>query len=202
MQQQLKIFLLEITHDKKRFGVMCTLIAFGILLWARLIILQNLPKTGFADPGESNLAASTGPQTGARGDDSSATTEKTADHRAELPITYLDTEIILARNFFARLTIESAQTEGSPSDALFTPKSQTKETEIHNAANLNTRQAIEKAASALRLESVMGGSKPMAVINGDVLGLGETIDGFTLETVATHSVILRRGAFRVELKIN
>lgn len=197
MHQQLKILMLELTHDKKRFGAMCTLVAFGILLWARLIILQNLPKSGFADPGTENVAG----KADANATDAANNTEKITSPLAELPITYLDTESALARNFFARLTIESVQTEESPPDTLLTPKSQSKETENSKADELDSREKVEIAAAALRLESVMGGEKPLAVINGEVLAIGQKIDDFTLEAVATGSVILRRGAFRVKLKI-
>lgn len=191
MEQRLKVLILEFTHDKKKFAVMCTAVALGVLLWARLIILQNVPKTGFADPDQTAIGTSP----------DAAPDESEKSRLAELPIVYLDTKQALTRDFFERLPLVTAQPEEITQLPQDTAKSGNDGAEKPNSAERDLLADIQKAASLLRLESVMDGKRPMAVINGNVLTIGDEIDGFVLEQVASRSATLRQGTFRVELKI-
>lgn len=38
--------------DRKRFSVACLLTLFGLLLWSRLILVSNMPRTAIADDEE------------------------------------------------------------------------------------------------------------------------------------------------------
>ena len=46
--------LLQLTADRKRFGVFCALLAVGMLFWTRLIVIQDMPRVAMADgvPGQ------------------------------------------------------------------------------------------------------------------------------------------------------
>lgn len=45
----LKAIWIRLTIDKRRFGVLCSLLGLGLLLWARLILATDLPKMAIAD---------------------------------------------------------------------------------------------------------------------------------------------------------
>lgn len=53
------------------------------------------------------------------------------------------------------------------------------------------RRALESMAAArLRVQSVVGGPRPQAVINGRMLTVGDRIEGFELVSVERRSVVL------------
>jgi len=39
---------IQITSDRKRFSVLCAMLALGLLLWGRIIVTANLPRTAMA----------------------------------------------------------------------------------------------------------------------------------------------------------
>jgi hypothetical protein len=57
------------------------------------------------------------------------------------------------------------------------------------------------ASDALELQSTICGDQPMAVINGQVLKVGDEIEGFLLERVEPTSVWVKRNNARRELKL-
>jgi hypothetical protein len=42
---------IQLTADRRKFGVLCTLTALGLLFWARIIVINNLPRTVLAEDG-------------------------------------------------------------------------------------------------------------------------------------------------------
>lgn len=60
-------------------------------------------------------------------------------------------------------------------------------------------QAAETAAAELNLQGVTTGKVPVARINGRMIRVGETIDGFTLRSVSGQTAVLERAgtAFRL-----
>jgi len=206
MEQKLKIFILELKQDRKRLAIMCTLVAFGILLWARLLILQNVPKTGFADPGQDGESSTTpGAPGGAAGATASGNqagaSENKKVHLKELPVVVVDTTPTLVRDFFQPLSIATAQPEKTSQVPVLPPKSNDKASETPKVEVPDPLKEAEQDASKLRLESLMAGQSPLAVINGSVLRTGDEIEGFTIESIGRQSVTLRRGEIRVELKM-
>jgi hypothetical protein len=66
------------------------------------------------------------------------------------------------------------------------------ETEAQKRARL-TKQRLDELkseAAGLRLASVMGGGNPMAVINGEVLGVGESIRSYQIVSIKGRTVVL------------
>ena len=202
MEQKLKIFILELKQDRKRLAIMCTLVAFGILLWARLLILQNVPKTGFADPGQvGDTPTSAGsPGATANGNQAGASENKKVPLK-ELPVVVVDTTPTLVRDFFQPLSIATAQPEKTSQVPVLPSKSSDKASEKPKVEVPDPMKEAEQDASKLRLESLMAGQSPLAVINGSVLRVGDEIEGFTIESIDRQSVTLRRGEIRVELKM-
>ena len=58
MMLKLQRMWVQITADRKRFGVLCGAVLVGLLLWSRLIVVSNLPRTAIAEP-QPHDAAST-----------------------------------------------------------------------------------------------------------------------------------------------
>ena len=50
--------LLQLTADRKRFGVFCALLAIGMLFWTRLIVIQDMPRVAMADTVASETVGS------------------------------------------------------------------------------------------------------------------------------------------------
>jgi hypothetical protein len=64
------------------------------------------------------------------------------------------------------------------------------------------RLAVRKAAEALLLQSVMhSDARKSCMINNALYLEGQQIDTFTIEKISPNSVIVRRGAYRFELKM-
>ena len=52
---QLRRFGVRLTADRKRFGLLCTLLAVALLFWTRLIVIKQIPRTALAE-GKVELA--------------------------------------------------------------------------------------------------------------------------------------------------
>lgn len=63
-------------------------------------------------------------------------------------------------------------------------------------------KSFKLAAKGLQLQSVLGGKHPAAVINGDVIRVGQAVGEFKLVKVNRLSVIVRGGQWNFELKMN
>ena len=50
---------IQATADRKRFGLFGVLLAVGMLLWARIIVISNPPRTAVAVPGGNTAVAPT-----------------------------------------------------------------------------------------------------------------------------------------------
>lgn len=192
MNKRLQMIVMEMKHDRKKFAMMCTLFAVGLLLWARLLILQDVPKTGFADPVHNNTASQT----------RTIAPEGTENVPfQELPIVYLDTSSQLTRDFFSPLTLPPAGPDQDNHVTRSHPNTDDELSEVAGAEFRERQEAFKADAERLKLESVILGEVPVAVINGKVLRVGDDIDGFVLEKVSARYVVLRRDEFRVDLKM-
>src|SRR5690606_25374273 len=50
MNEAMRVLWLRMMADRRKFGLMCMLMAIGLLLWGRLIILQRVPRSSYARP--------------------------------------------------------------------------------------------------------------------------------------------------------
>ena len=56
MMLMLKRMWIQLTTDKRRFGLFCAALGIGLLLWARLIVVANIPKHAIAEPSPGTAA--------------------------------------------------------------------------------------------------------------------------------------------------
>jgi hypothetical protein len=68
---------------------------------------------------------------------------------------------------------------------------------------VETKQTIEDGAPVLQLQGVLGDALvKYAVINGQVIALGETIQGMEVENIEEDEVALRKGKVRLVLRVH
>ena len=46
---QLRRFGVRLTADRRRFGILCMLMAVALLFWTRLIVIKRIPRTALAE---------------------------------------------------------------------------------------------------------------------------------------------------------
>lgn len=185
MSPKLRRIWIQMTADRKRFGILCAVVALGLLLWGRLIVVSNLPRTAVAEPPVSDGARSTGKS----GRPGSANSEKA---RPTMAITLSSTPqrdpFVISPKYFPRPTPATSQ----PSDA---GKLVVKPTEDGLQAEARYTAQLRSLAAKFKLEAAMGGS--IAVINGRTYRSGDVVPsvtdervGFTLVEIKQRSVVL------------
>jgi len=179
MKKKMKRMWRQLTADKKKFGFMVTALMVGLLLWGRLILLERVPRHATADPGaEQNprQQAATPP----------SPTPESAPILPPLPEVRADLSDELALDLFAfrydRYSL--IPREDSPHDVV-----QQDPLAVDEQVR---RRELQERLRVLRLQSVIQGSTPLIVINGRVLRVGDSIDGFVVASFDESSVLLTR----------
>lgn len=195
MNEDLQRLWIRMTADRRKFGAMCALAVVGLLLWARLLLLSDVPRTGLANPADQGSAAL--PAGGGGGESKPA--------RASIetaPVVYLDSLAGPVRNIFAAPKELLSQPVQPDEVRAVAPKSQSDTPEDALDEQRRQVESIEAQAGRLRLSSVIVGASPAAVLNGRVVREGDQIEGFVLERVLKRSVILVKDQVRVEVKMD
>ena len=176
--------LVQLMADRRKFGLLCALAAVGLLFWARIIVIKNLPRAVMADGEQALLATADEPGKAL-----------SSDNQAQLSRTVV-LEVVPGRDPFALNSMWFSGLEEDASLSNDQPKSA-----------LRTSEDPEQVISHLRLEAVMQGS-PMAVISGRTYRPGDLIDSqdsgsirFVLVEVQRRSVVLEHAGRRYELRM-
>ncbi|MEM6258502.1 MAG: hypothetical protein AAGI37_09345 [Planctomycetota bacterium] len=177
----------QITADKKKFGILVTVAAVGLLLWGRLILLEDVPKIATADPDAQAQAG------GVTTDEAAAAGGDLALNLPALPVVKAALSEDLTLNLFAfrHNRYKPLPTEESADRA------------VQSGARTDDerkRELVEMARS-LRLQSVIQGKSPAIVINGEVLRVGDSIDGFELVSFNERSARLTREGLTFLIKM-
>jgi hypothetical protein len=188
MKKKLNRMWRQATADKKKFGILVTCVAVGLLLWGRLILLEDVPKIATADdpvaPGQNDESAT--PLEG-------AASTSAAPLLPVLPSVEVSLSEDLPLDLFAfrhdrykPLPQEDSVDPGVQSDGK--PDDERK------------RELVDLARS-LRLQSVIQGSAPAIVINGEVLRVGDSIEGFEIVSFNERSAKMTREGLTFLLKM-
>ena len=198
MQLVLRRLWIQITSDRKRFGLLCAMLMLGMLLWGRIIVTSNLPRTAVAtDPlvsGAPRPLTNGGPPGGADKVDG-------PPRRIMLAQIPLRDPLLISDVHFPKPTSVELLGQDDPKFG------------GHKAENV--RQAEARLTEELRvlvnrftLEGVMKG-RPMAVVNGKTYRLHSWIPAvkrddilFQLLEVGDRSVILECKGRRFKLNMN
>ncbi len=198
MMVMLQRFWVQLTSDRKRFGLLCAALAAGLLLWARLIIVSKVPRTAVAEP----LSPVTSEQESPR-----AEGEADSDNAVRPPLVLRVSAdnardpFLINREFFPKTTsIEPAAEEAGKSSA----------EPVENPEQVRSRDRALLLAHVerLKLEAVMTGHA-MAVISGRLYRLNDMVPAlnnpaiqFKLADVRTRSVVLAHDEFVFEVKMD
>lgn len=170
---------IQLTADRRRFGIFCGLLAVAMLFWTRLIVIQDMPRVAMADPGQSEEVRSENMNT------SKFVAAKRVVHLAEGPI----------RNPFLI------------NPAYYPPKSEiTKRTDEDSKSGPQPTDKFRSALDAHRLEAVMGS---VAVISGQTCRVGTQVrdisgGGLQIELIEVRdrSAVIRAGDVQCVLRLD
>ena len=184
LQVLLRRMLVQLTADRRKFALLCALAAIGLLFWARIIVIKNLPRAVMADGEGAIVASMENPGNG------------TTSHNQPELSRMVVLEEVPGRDPFALNSMWFNGLEEDVSLSNDQPKSTPR-----------TSEDPEQVITRLRLEAVMQGS-PMAVISGRTYRPGEMIDSqdsgsirFVLIEVQRRSVVLEYEGRRYELRM-
>jgi len=217
MAVMLRRFWIQITADRKRFWALCVVMAMGLLLWARLIIVSRPPRTAMANEtavlsgakgsGSGSKQASgdggaSKPRSGAGGSGPVAAATARANRKPthiELFVTPGHDPFVISPVHFPKPTLftdTGKEPDKSTSEVVEEPQ--------HAEARLTAQ--LRAIAAKLKLEASVGGS--MAVISGRRYRQGEIVPGpgndqvqFVLTEVKQRSVTLECEGRRFELEM-
>ncbi len=188
---------IQLTADRKRFTILCTMLAIGLLLWGRIIVTSNMPRTAVADPnGQTGMLP---PPVG--GTDPSSDKREIRTVRVKLAVLPNRDPLLISNRHFPKPTpIELLPPDG--------PKFPPNATENLQQAETRLTEELRVLVDKFKLEAVMHG-KPMAVINGKTHELYAEIPSvtnpeirFQLIQVGHRSVILECAGRRFKLKMD
>jgi len=195
MQLALRRLWIQMTSDRRRFGILVGVCLVGMLLWARVIIVAKPPRTAIAEESANDVAdASNG-----RGNLNSPP-DKTRGVAAPVVLALSPPRDPFRINpqYFPK------PTEPNPSGQ---EQAKSVSTTAEDAERGERRtEAIVAAAGGLKLEAVMKGAQ-LAVIDGrttrvgDHLFAGKDMLEFVLIEVGERSVMLECESRRIELKM-
>lgn len=183
----------QMLADKKKLGMLVMLAFVGLLMWGRLL-MQDVPRTATAKPKPSatTQATTTNPQ---------AKLSKASSVTRQLPEVVVDLRDTVDRDLFAfhgrgyppvaQETETGPKTTVNPTKLVLDPADKAKERE----------KAIRAEAAQLRVQSTILGAQPRALINGQLVAPGETIQGFELTEVRPRSVTLIKESVEIVLEM-
>ncbi len=188
---------IQLTADRRRFGALCATVLLGLLLWSRIIVTSNLPRTAVADESAaaSEDRSSDGPSS-----------PGVSDNRRRAPVNVQLAEFPIRDPFLI-----SDQYFPKPTSLDVLPQDQAKllerPAEISRDPGALRATQLRALVGRFSLEAVMQG-RPMAVISGRTFQLGDSIPAveneavrFQLTAVRPRSVVLECEGHRFELKM-
>lgn len=206
MSKSLRRMWIQLTADRRRFGVLCATLGVGLLLWARLIIVSNVPRTAVADPGRSSAidAAPKSPSAaadkpvgsrgGAAGKDARRSSEPIA---VTLHGDFRRDPFVISPEHFPKAS-------ASPEVKQEAGKLPTEPAEDPFQTQARREARLRELLGSVKLEAAMGSS--MAVIDGKRYRVGDRLPAqgkerveFTLVEVKQRSIVLEHQGVRFEV---
>ena len=198
MMMWLRRLWIQLTADRKRFGILCSVSVLGLLLWARLIVISDMPRQAIADDPPSADAATAPDQASSMrpGKRMSAPTVQVA-----LPDQPGRDPFVISDAHFPPLAPLS-QLPGEE------PKSDPNAVEDPEQVRLRLRARLQELTEQLTLEAVMTGGG-LVVVNGRMHRVGDqiSIEGhdnvrFELVRVLPRSIIVSAEEFRFRVSMD
>ncbi|HRP62436.1 MAG TPA: hypothetical protein PK400_04005 [Phycisphaerales bacterium] len=196
----------QLTADRKRFGILCAALAVGLLLWGRVIIVTNVPRTAVAKPDQKVASTTAKPSTtSAKAKSEPKTSDKPRRVLRVLPTIAIDLDKQPQRDPFMISSQHFPQTPASGD------RGSTRVDVIEDAETVEARliAGLQQMASKLKLEAIMGGvGGGMVLINARAYRLGQLIPvpghadvSFELVEVRDRSVVIENQGRRFVLSM-
>ena len=168
----------RLLRDKRQAGLVFGLSAVGLLLWGRLL-LKQVPQTASADDTPQWLQ------------EVEAELKDAAPRRVTVRLPHIGPvgrdPFLLDPAWYPKTLSEDSLVKQAKSEEEVTDESR--------------QMAVVKAAGELKLQSLTQGEVPAAFINGRLIRIGASIDGFTLLSCDERSAVLVKDGVRVRLNI-
>ena len=178
MIDKLRQISARLLQDKKQTGMVLGLSAVGLLLWGRLL-LKQVPQTASADD----------------------TPQWLQEVEAELRDAPLR-RVTVRLPRIGPIAGDPFMLDPSRYTRTLSEDSVLKQAKSGGEVTDEARQmAVVQAAGELKLQSLTQGEVPAAFINGRLIRVGASIDGFTLLSCDERSAVLIRDGIRVRLNI-
>lgn len=193
---------IQVSSDKRRFGLLVGCLAIGLLLWGRIIVISQPPRRAIADDGTAVAKDTKSPKS-----PTTATSEKQVELR-DLETVYVHLADSPSRDpfsinpdFFPKPTLSQETVKEGP-------KSTTTPAEDAMQVILRRERELRSEVERMKLGAVMKGSPIMAVINGRMYSEGERVPfasdigrSFTVKEIRSRSVLLECDGFVFELRM-
>jgi hypothetical protein len=181
--------------DPKKTLALTSLAVVMLVMWGRLFVGGAAPKPAAA-------AALPGSRAAAPMSDGGATGRPGAG--AALGAWLAGPITAPPRNIFA-IKLDYFQQDGPrPADA--TPADRAEKSMALQADQRKERQILVEnlrtQAADLRLQSTIMGAEPRAMVNGTLVGEGDTVAGFKVERIEQRKMIVEREGVRLEIAMN
>jgi len=182
----------QLTADRRKFGALCAMLGIGLLLWARLIVMSNMPRTAVADPAKA-VAVAKPP----------VMSDKPFNPPMSIALDRQPTRdpFVICEQYFPNPTSVGYL----PAEA---EKSLAQQTEDPEQAEARFRARLRALVDRMKLDAAMS-SAALAVINGNTYRTGDQVPVdhneqtvFTLTEVKPRSVILEFEGRRFELEMS
>jgi hypothetical protein len=161
---------IQITADRRRFGLFCAMLGVGLLLWARLIVITNTPRTAVADDKSKQAAQTT--QVPPTSRTSTASTSGPSERpktplRSVLATSPQRDPFVISDSHFPKAA-EPANDVQEPAKFPGEPAEDSEQTRLARLAHL---------AERLKLEAIMspGSGQPLVVINARTYRLNDEV---------------------------
>jgi len=191
MRTFLRRIRLQISANRRQFSVLCAGLAVALLLWARLIIVGNMPRTAMALPEPASKKSSVAP----------------SDKRTSPGLIQVELHDRPQRDPFQISHAHYPRTVRVDEIRVNPPKSDREPVENSAEVEANLRRQLQMLVDAMSLDAVMP-SASLAVINGQTVGIDQTVRAgragehqFLLVEVRQRSVTLEYEGRRFELNM-
>ncbi|NLF29944.1 MAG: hypothetical protein GX591_03550 [Planctomycetes bacterium] len=178
----------ELLADRKKTAIMGALVLVAAFMGLRLLGGKARPARATASP----AAETTEPRATAAG-------HPQPNAALDEYLAHMDRQVsrdLFAADFSAYPAgpvVEKPKADDAPRTPAVDPAA---------IARLEYETAARREAERLLLQGTMPGGNPSAIINGQVVGVGQMFEGFEIRSIGQGSCVVARGAVEVTLRMN
>lgn len=205
MSRKVRELWVVVTDDRRKATVLAALLIVLVGMAVKTLVIGSGPRGSKAALKSDSVAS-----VAAAGQDAVTRTMAALGGGPTSRVISLAPTPRLSRNLFA-LDESHFPLPVQTEPERVSPKASTNakvEVRPENADDLKAQEVarVEERAKSLRLRSIVLGHSPIAVIENkarerNVVRVGQSVDGFTLEEVAANSVLLEMESVRVRLTL-